>query len=89
MGDEVIKYLERDRKRAIKIYGEKQVFLCLSDKTDYQTLCDMYGKLQGNIMENNHIAEAKWLKGTIEKTIFAKVMEEHGYSSNGNKIDGY
>lgn len=86
MGDVIIKSLERDRKKAVKIYGEKKVLSCLSEKTDYGTLCKIYSELQRDLLENKPGNEAKWLKNVIEKTIFSKVMEEHGYSSNGNKI---
>lgn len=84
-GDALIRCLERDRKRAVRAYGEKRVLICLSEKNDYQVLCDIYSELQADIQSNRHMEEAKWLKGVIEKTIFTKVMEEHGYSSNGNK----
>lgn len=86
MGDIVIKSLERDRKRAVKVYGEKKVLTCLSEKTDFQVLCDIYSELQGNIQENYHVEQAKWLKTVIEKTIFSKAMEEHGYTSSGKKL---
>jgi hypothetical protein len=86
MGDVVIKLLERDRKRAIKAYGEKKYLACLSEKSSYQELCDLYSDLQSDIIENRHSDEAKWLKSIIEKTILSKVMEEHGYNSNGRKI---
>lgn len=83
MKDMIIKTLERDRKRAIKVYGEEKVLTCLSEKTEYQVLCDIYSKLQHDIKNNRHIEEAKWLKGIIEKTIFLKVMGEHGYEESG------
>ncbi|WMJ88222.1 hypothetical protein [Anaerocolumna sp. MB42-C2] len=86
MKDAVIKCLERDRKRAVKVFGEKKVITCLSEKTEYQLLCEIYSELQNEVFKNHHIDEVKWLKGVIEKTIFSKVMEEHGYTSNGNKI---
>jgi len=83
----IIKSLERDRKRAVKIYGEKRVLSCLSEKTGYPVLCENYAALQVDILSNRHAEEAKWLKSVIEKTIFSKVMEENGYSANGNKIE--
>ena len=86
MGDTVIKSLERDRKRAVRAYGERKVLACLSEKTEYQVLCDFYSELQKDILENRHSDEAKWLKGVVEKTIFSKVMEEHGFTKSGNKI---
>lgn len=86
MGDTVIKCLERDRKKAIRAYSEKKVLSCLSEKTDYLVLCELYSELQDDIMTNKHTDEAKWLKNIIEKTIISKVMEEHGYSSNGKKL---
>lgn len=86
MGDYVIKCLERDRKKALKAYGDKIVFTCLSEETDYQVLCEIYSKLHTDINNNQHAEEAKWLKNIIEKTIFSKVMGEHGFSSNGQKI---
>jgi hypothetical protein len=86
MGDTVIKFLERERKRAVRVYGEKKVFACLSEKSEYQVLCDIYSELQNDILENKHPDEAKWLKGVVEKTVFSKVMEEHGYTKSGNKI---
>ena len=85
MRDPVIKLLERDRKRAVRAYGEQKVLTCLSERTEYQVLCDIYAQLQQDVRANRYIDEAKWLKGVIESTIFAKVMEEHGYSSSGNK----
>ncbi|BCN31161.1 hypothetical protein [Anaeromicropila herbilytica] len=84
---DMVRSLERDRKRVVKAYGEDIVFQCLSDKTDYTKLCDIYAQLQTDMGMNNNIDEAKWLKNVIEKTIFSKVMEEHGYTSNGNKIN--
>ena len=86
MGEAVIKCLERDRKKVVKTYGEKRVLTCLSEKTDYQVLCEIYSELQVDMIANRHTDEAKWLKSVIEKTIFAKVMGEYGYSSSGNKI---
>lgn len=56
----VIKSLERDRKRAIRAYGEEKVLTCLSEKTEYQVLCDIYSKLQYDIKNNIHMEEAKW-----------------------------
>ena len=84
MRDGVITSLERDRKRAIRAYGEQKVLTCLSEKTDYSVLCDIYAKLQLDIKNNKYVAEAKWLKEIIEKTVFTKVMEEQGYEANGN-----
>lgn len=84
---EYITSLERDRKRAIRAYGEKKVLTCLSEKTEYKELCVLYSELQADMLSNLHIEEAKWLKSVIEKTIFSKVMEEHGFSSSGNMID--
>lgn len=86
MRDVIIKSLERDRKRAVKAYGEKVVLSCLSEKTEYPALCESYAALQGDILNNHHLDEAKWLKSVIEKTIISKVMEENGYSANGNKL---
>lgn len=87
MGDVIIKCLERDRKRAVKAYGESTVLSCLSEKTEYQLLCDIYSGLQNDIMKDKHSYEAKWLKNIIEKTIFSKVMGEYGYWENGKKIE--
>lgn len=85
MGDPVIKLLERDRKKVIRVYGEQKVYTCLSEKTDYKSLCDIYAELQNDIIMKRNMDEAKWLKNVIEKTIFSKVMEEHGYTAIGNK----
>jgi hypothetical protein len=79
VGDAVIKCLERDRKKAVRTYGEKRVLTCLSEKTDYPILCEIYSELQVDIMSNRHTDEAKCLKSVIQKTIFEKVMEEHYY----------
>lgn len=86
LGDAIIRSLERDRKKAVKLYGEKRVLTCLSEKTDHQVLCEIYSELQVDMIAKRHIDEAKWLKSVIEKTIFSKVMEEHGYSSSGKKL---
>jgi len=86
VGDAVIKSLERDRKKAVKTYGEKKVLTCLSEKTDYLVLCEIYSTLQVDMIENRHTDEAKWLKSVVEKTIFSKVMEENGYSPSGKTI---
>jgi len=82
---EVILKLERDRKRAMKVYGEDTILKSLSEKTSYKDLCDIYSKLQLDIESNIHINEAKWLKNVIEKTILSKIMEENGYYANGKK----
>ncbi len=82
---EVILKLERDRKRAMKVYGEDILLKSLSEKTDYKDLCDIYSKLQLDIENNIHLNEAKWLKTVIEKTILSKIMEENGYYANGKK----
>jgi hypothetical protein len=87
MADIILRSLERDRKKAVRTYGEEKVLACLSEKTDYQVLCDIYAKLQIDIMANKNNDEAKWLKSVIEKTIFEKVMAEHGYSPSGRKLE--
>lgn len=87
MGDAVIKCLERDRKRAVKAYGEKTVLSCLSEKTEYRLLCEIYSLLQKDIAEGKHVEEAKWLKAIVEKTILSKVMAEYGFTVSGKKIE--
>jgi hypothetical protein len=86
MAEIIIRSLERDRKKAVKAYGEQEVLTCLSEKTEFSRLCQIYSELQEDIISNRHTEEAKWLKGLIEKTIFSKVMEEHGYTSSGKRI---
>lgn len=86
MGDQVIKSLERERKRAVRAYGESTYLTCLSEQTDDQVLCDLYSKLQCDVIEHRQVDEAKWLKSVIEKTIVAKTLAKHGFSSTGRKI---
>lgn len=86
MGDAVMKCLERDRKKAVKTYGEQRVLTCLSEKTDYKVLCAIYSELQFDMIKKSHTDEAKWLKNVIEKTILAKVMVENGYYLMGKRL---